>query len=138
MPPQLGDPQSSITDAPSGTAVELFARSVVAARISVALALAPAGDNPVEVREGFALTGTLIVWAPPVTVLPKTLPDALAALEASALFCEQFGETFISYFTAFKRTELGRFEKWKSEHGVAGHPADEPTEWEQNEYFDYF
>jgi glutamine synthetase len=71
-------------------------------------------------------------------LLPKTLPDALAALEASALFREQLGETFISYFTAFKRTELGRFEKWKSEHGVAGHPADEPTEWEQNEYFDYF
>ena len=39
---------------------------------------------------------------------------------------------------AFKRTELGRFEKWKSEHGVAWDPAGEPTEWEQNEYFDYF
>jgi glutamine synthetase len=71
-------------------------------------------------------------------LLPKTLPDALAALEASALFREQFGETFITYFTAFKRTELGRFETWKSKHGVAGHPADEPTEWEQNEYFDFF
>jgi glutamine synthetase len=71
-------------------------------------------------------------------LLPKTLPDALAALEASALFHEQFGETFITYFTAFKRTELGRFETWKSKRGVAGHPADEPTEWEQNEYFDYF
>lgn len=71
-------------------------------------------------------------------LLPKTLPDALAALEGSALFREQFGETFIHYFLAFKRTELGRFEKWKAEHGVAGHPADEPTEWEQNEYFDYF
>lgn len=71
-------------------------------------------------------------------LLPKTLPDALAALESSALFRAQFGETFIGYFLAFKRTELGRFETWKSEHGVAGHPADEPTEWEQNEYFDYF
>ncbi len=71
-------------------------------------------------------------------LLPKTLDDALAALEGSSLFREQFGETFIHYFLAFKRTELGRFETWKREHGVAGHPADEPTEWEQNEYFDYF
>jgi glutamine synthetase len=69
-------------------------------------------------------------------LIPKSLPEALAALEGSALFREQFGETFVSYFLAFKRTELGRFEKWQSEH--AGHPADEPTEWEQNEYFDFF
>ena len=71
-------------------------------------------------------------------LLPKSLPEALAALEASALFREQFGETFIQYFLAFKRTELGRFETWKTEHGIASLPADEPTEWEQNEYFDYF
>jgi glutamine synthetase len=69
-------------------------------------------------------------------LLPKSLPEALAALEGSALFREQFGETFISYFLAFKRTELGRYEKWQAEH--EGHPADEPTEWEQNEYFDFF
>jgi glutamine synthetase len=71
-------------------------------------------------------------------LLPKTLPEALAALEASPLFREQFGETFVTYFLAFKRTELGRFEKWKSEHGVSWDAAGEPTEWEQNEYFDFF
>jgi len=70
-------------------------------------------------------------------LLPKSLPDALAALESSALFRAQLGETFMHYFTAFKRTELGRFENWKREHG-ADLPSDEPTQWEQNEYFDYF
>jgi glutamine synthetase len=71
-------------------------------------------------------------------LLPKSLEEALAALEISKLFREQFGETFMRYFTAFKRTELGRFDAWKREHGVSGNPADEPTEWEQNEYFDFF
>ncbi len=71
-------------------------------------------------------------------LLPKSLPEALAALEGSTLFREQFGETFIRYFLAFKRTELGRFEAWKAEHGGAELAADEATEWEQNEYFDFF
>ena len=71
-------------------------------------------------------------------LLPKSLEEALAALEGSTLLREQFGETFMHYFLAFKRTELGRYDTWKREHGVSGHPADEPTEWEQNEYFDFF
>ena len=47
-------------------------------------------------------------------LLPKSLPEALSALEGSTLFREQFGETFMHYFLAFKRTELGRFEAWKT------------------------
>ena len=70
-------------------------------------------------------------------LLPKSLEEALAALEGSALFRAQFGEIFIDYFLKIKRNELGRFDTWKKEHGSL-HPADEPTEWEQMEYFDFF
>jgi glutamine synthetase len=68
-------------------------------------------------------------------MLPKSLGDALDALETDALFRSQFGEIFINYFLRLKRSELGRFETWKAENGDTG---DEPTAWEHNEYFDFF
>ena len=69
-------------------------------------------------------------------MLPKSLPEALDALEREPLFRAQFGEVFIDYLLKLKRNEAGRFEQWRSEAGVP--PGDEPTEWEQNEYFDFF
>jgi glutamine synthetase len=69
-------------------------------------------------------------------MLPKSLPEALQALERSSLFRAQFGEVFIDYFLGLKRSEVGRFEQWRKQAAVA--QADEPTEWEQNEYFDFF
>src|SRR3989440_2666441 len=68
-------------------------------------------------------------------VLPTSLGQALDALEASALFRRQFGEVFIDYYVKLKRSEFGRYRKWLSEFRV---PEAEPTEWEQNEYFDFF
>jgi glutamine synthetase len=69
-------------------------------------------------------------------MLPKSLGEALDALEKDALFRAQFGEIFIGYFLRLKRSELGRFNEFlqqtKSEFGES------PTEWEQNEYFDFF
>ena len=47
----------------------------------------------------------------------------------------QFGDVFINYFLRLKQSELGRFNAWKAENGDTG---DEPTAWEQNEYFDFF
>ncbi|MBL6457076.1 glutamine synthetase [Belnapia sp. T6] len=60
--------------------------------------------------------------APP---LPTTLDAALAALEASAVFREGFGPSFIEYFLRLKRAEIARFNA-------------EVSEWEQREYFDLF
>ena len=71
-------------------------------------------------------------------LLPKTLPDALAALEDSALFREQFGETFINYFPPSNAPNWAGSTSGRASMASRGHPADEPTEWEQNEYFDYF
>jgi glutamine synthetase len=68
-------------------------------------------------------------------LLPRSLGDALDALEKDALFRRQFGEVFVDYFLRLKRNELGRFQAWKEEQGESG---DEPTAWEQNEYFDFF
>jgi glutamine synthetase len=68
-------------------------------------------------------------------MLPKSLGEALDALEKNALFRAQFGEVFINYFLRLKRSELGRYDAWKQENSQSG---DEPTAWEQNEYFDFF
>jgi glutamine synthetase len=68
-------------------------------------------------------------------MLPKSLGEALDALEKDALFRAQLGEVFIQYFLRLKRSELGRFEAWKKENADTG---DEPTAWEHNEYFDMF
>jgi hypothetical protein len=42
---------------------------------------------------------------------------------------------FVGYYLKLKRNELGRYRKWLGENRVA---ETEPTEWEQNEYFDFF
>jgi glutamine synthetase len=68
--------------------------------------------------------------------LPRNLPAALDALERDALFRAQLGEVFIDYFVKLKRNEAGRFAQWLEAEGVQD--ADEPTQWEQNEYFDFF
>jgi glutamine synthetase len=68
--------------------------------------------------------------------LPTTLPAALDLLEQEPLFCAEFGPVFLDYFLKLKRTEAGRFAAFLAERGLE--PGDEPTEWEQNEYFDFF
>src|SRR5262249_8308419 len=69
------------------------------------------------------------------TMLPKSLPEALDALDRDALFRATFGDVFIDYYVRLKRTEAGRYLAFLKETGTAG---DDVTEWEQNEYFDFF
>ena len=69
-------------------------------------------------------------------MLPVSLPAALAALEREPLFRAQLGEVFIDYYLKLKRNEAGRFAQWRKDSGMQ--EGDEPTEWEQNEYFDFF
>jgi glutamine synthetase len=64
------------------------------------------------------------------------LPAALEALEREPLFRAQLGEVFFDYFLKLKRNEAGRFAQWRRETGAQ--EGDEPTAWEQNEYFDFF
>ena len=58
--------------------------------------------------------------APP---LPRSLPDALAALQTDACFGAAFGPFFIDYFARLKQAEIDRFQA-------------DVTEWEHSEYFD--
>ena len=67
-------------------------------------------------------------------LLPKSLPEALDALDSEPLFRRLLGDTFIDYFVKLKRTEAGRYQN--SLQGTP--PGDEASEWEQNEYFDFF
>ncbi len=68
--------------------------------------------------------------------LPKSLAEALDALDKEPLFRRALGDTFVDYFVKLKRTEAGRFQRALDEAGET--PGDEPTAWEQNEYFDFF
>ena len=54
----------------------------------------------------------------------------------SSLYRREFGDAYVDYFVRLKRNEVGRFETWLKERGME--PGDDPTEWEQNEYFDFF
>ncbi|MFL6797433.1 MAG: glutamine synthetase family protein [Xanthobacteraceae bacterium] len=69
-------------------------------------------------------------------MLPTSLPEALDALDRSPLFRTQLGDVFIDYFLAVKRNEASRFAAWCTENGVREDGT--PTQWEQNEYFDFF
>ncbi len=68
-------------------------------------------------------------------LLPKSLAEALDALDREPLFRRELGDIFIDYFVALKRSEWTRYQRALEDSKEAG---DEPTTWEQNEYFDFF
>jgi len=70
-------------------------------------------------------------------LLPKSLPEAVHALDREPLFRRALGDTFIDYFVKLKRSEAGRYLRSLEEDGTSA-PSDEPSAWEQNEYFDFF
>lgn len=69
--------------------------------------------------------------------LPKSLPEALALLENEPLFRNELGSLFVDYYLKLKRTEAGRYEAYAKEHQI-DLASDNTTEWEQNEYLDFF
>jgi glutamine synthetase len=68
-------------------------------------------------------------------MLPTSLGQALDALDASKLYRRQFGDVFVDYYLKLKRSELGRYGKWVEDNRAS---EAEPTQWEQDEYFDFF
>ena len=69
-------------------------------------------------------------------MLPKSLADALDALDGESLFRHTLGDTFVDYFIKLKRSEVERYVRSLTEARTP--PSDEPSEWEHNEYFDFF
>ncbi|UCE30914.1 MAG: glutamine synthetase, partial [Burkholderiales bacterium] len=61
----------------------------------------------------------------PAPALPRSLDEALDALQASELLRDRMGGDFVDYFVHIKRGELARFHA-------------EVSDWEQREYFDMF
>src|SRR3984957_1463392 len=76
-------------------------------------------------------------YAPERPMLPKSLPEALDALDKEPLFRRALGDTFIDYFLKLKRTEAERYARSLQQAGPSS-SSDEASEWEQNEYFDFF
>jgi glutamine synthetase len=91
------------------------------AGIESGLALPPPSDEPYTAER---------------PMLPKSLAEALDALEREPLFRRTLGDTFIDYFVKLKRSETERCVRSLTEAGIAS--SDEPSEWEHNEYFDFF
>ncbi len=68
--------------------------------------------------------------------LPASLEDALDALKQDDLYRGAFGDLFLDYYVALKQAEITRF---RNDNTDADATAEgETTEWEQNEYFDFF
>ena len=53
------------------------------------------------------------------------------------MFRHELGDVFMTYYLKLKRAELGRYLSHRKAKGDDA-SADEPSEWEQNEYFDFF
>ena len=69
-------------------------------------------------------------------LLPRSLTAALDALDQDALYRRELGDLFVNYLLKLKRTEAGRFTQFLKDYRLEY--GDEPTVWEQNEYFDFF
>jgi glutamine synthetase len=64
-------------------------------------------------------------YAAEAPVLPRSLDEALAALDGSACFRAGFGDAFVDYWLHIKRAEIARYQA-------------EVSDWEQREYFATF
>ena len=71
-------------------------------------------------------------------MLPRSLSDALQLFEKDPLFCNALGRVFVDYYTRLKRTELERFETFIKRAYSIDPSSEATTEWEQNEYLDFF
>jgi glutamine synthetase len=69
--------------------------------------------------------GAGVPYEAAAAMLPRSLPEALAALLEDPCLCAAFGPGFIDYFVRIKRAEIARFDA-------------EVTDWEHREYFDLF
>ena len=76
----------------------------------------PSADTPYETK---------------AALLPKSLREAVLALDDDPFFREAMGAGFVDYYTHIKAAEIERFQK---------EAADQPdvTPWEQKEYLDLF
>lgn len=70
-------------------------------------------------------------------MLPKSLKEAVQLMRETSLYRETLGPIFVDYYAQLKLTELSRFETFLSTNNIAL-DSEETTEWEQDEYLDFF
>ena len=61
----------------------------------------------------------------------------MKALDGDSFYREAFGDTLVDYLVMMKRAEVARYEAALAEAGKAD-SADEVTDWEMREYFEFF
>ncbi|MQA12990.1 MAG: glutamine synthetase [Pseudonocardiaceae bacterium] len=72
-------------------------------------------------------------------LLPTSLADAVAALEADPIFMEKFGQEFVDLIVTLKKSEIKRYQAHlEAEKLTPEDAANTVTEWEQHEYFEVF
>jgi glutamine synthetase len=76
-------------------------------------------------------------YAAVAPMLPTSLSAAVKALDGDSFYRSAFGDTLIDYLVQMKRAELARYEAWLAAAGAAD-SADEVTEWEMREYFEFY
>ena len=103
-----------------------LAASLAAGRDGVARGLTP--PPPVE-ADPYAAEG--------MVALPTSLAAAVEALDGDSFYRETFGDTLVDYLVMMKRAEVARYAAALAEAGDAD-SADEVTDWEMREYFEFF
>ena len=62
----------------------------------------------------------------------------MKALDGDAFYRGAFGDTLVDYLVMMKRAEIGRYEAALAEIGHGPTTADEVSDWEMREYFEFF
>ena len=75
-------------------------------------------------------------YAAEAPMLPTSLADAVAALDADKFYREAFGDTLVDYLLQMKRAELERYEAALAENPLP--EGQEVSDWEMREYFEFF
>ena len=76
-------------------------------------------------------------YAASAPLLPTALSEAVTALEHDPFFRTVFTDSLVDYLVMMKRAEIARYQAALAEAGLAD-SADEVTEWEMREYFEFF
>ena len=123
----IGDPATRIENRAGEPAANpyLFIASQIAAGLDGLeneTSLGPSDDNPYETDH---------------PMLPSGLAEALELAATSKLYKAQFGDLFMEYYSKLKLAELVRFQSFLEDNAIEDDPA-VVTEWEQNEYYDFF
>jgi glutamine synthetase len=69
--------------------------------------------------------------------LPVSLAAAVKSLDGDPFYRAAFGDTLVDYLVTMKRAEIARYEAALAESGQAD-SADEVTDWEMREYFEFY